>query len=142
MGTPNPRPDRIEVGAGATLVTIYGKGSELFAYLDGLTEVAVPAAVVSNQSVNGHGRRRYPGGPQASVAGHSRSRIIERPLPDQTLPGKNAWIERKVGDNTVVEQFTFVGDFQDLMTYCKAEAKVAFVLRSPNGAAYPISAPA
>jgi hypothetical protein len=133
------------VGAGAAIVTIYGKKPELDSYLVGLAVAAAPAVSISNQSVNGHQRKRYPGGPSIAVTSHARRRVQERPKQDQTLPGSNAWIEKTTGTGasavTTAEQFTFVGDFQDLKDYCKANAIGNWVLRSPNGAAYQITAP-
>lgn len=144
MGTPNPRPQKATLIVGSSSVVIYGKFSELGFFLGAIDVDATPTVVISNQSVNGHGRKRYPGGPSVSVDGHARRRVIEQARPEQTLPGQNAWMEKLVGSGPSatlrVEQFTFVGNFQDLKDAVKAENTGAFVLRSPAGVAYPISA--
>jgi hypothetical protein len=144
MGNPNPRPEKFTVGTGDAKVVIYAKAEDLSAF------VTMPPADVSKaettkvQAVKSHSRRRYPGGPTTSVAGHNRTRIFAEPNPEQTLPGYNAWLERTVGTGeakqTLVEQFTYRGDFQDLKVWVKSEAIVACVLRSPWGAPYKIAA--
>jgi hypothetical protein len=142
MGTPNPRPSKATLSVGDNTITIYAKLNEMAPFLGTITADTVPTVVVSNQSVNGHQRRRYPGGPLVAVASHARRRVIEQALPDQTLPGRNAWLERSTGSGAskveYVEQITFVGNFQDLKDYCKANSVVQFTLRSPNGAPFSI----
>lgn len=142
MGIPNPRPSKATVAVGSSSITIYAKLNELAPFLGVITADERPTVVISNQSVKSHSRRRYPGGPTKQVPGHARRRVVEQARPDQTLPGYNAWLERKVGAATLVEQFTFVGDFQDLKDYVKGVAVIPCVLRSPWGVAFDIvSAP-
>jgi len=142
MGTPNPRPQKTTVTIGVKKVTIYAKLNELGFFLGGLTADTAPAVVISNQNVRSHTRRRYPGGPAQSVDAHARSRVFEQARPEQTLPGQNAWLEQTTGGGPNatrrIEQFTFVGDFEDLKNYVKAEKNFACILRSPSGVAYDI----
>jgi hypothetical protein len=94
------------------------------------------------QEVTGHTRRRYPGGPEVNVNGHNRQRLVGGYAAEQTLPGKNAWFERRetglFGAVTSRVQFTFVGTTKQLRDYVAANGVGTFILRTPDGKAVPI----
>jgi hypothetical protein len=143
MGIPNPKPDKVTVTAlGADLV-LYIKIPELTPLIGAQTADASVAPTTVVQSVNGHSRRRYSGGPTSGVSAHLRERDKGGEGRKATLPGNNAWLERPPtvpGESKRVEQITFVGTFAQLKSFCRAEAATDFVLRSPWGEPFPIEA--
>jgi hypothetical protein len=142
MGIPNPKPDKVTVTVGGAPLVLYIKPGELEPLIGAQTPDASGSPVTTNQTVSGHTRRKYIGGPVSGVAGHSRERVSGDRLPGPTLPGNNAYLERMVGTppKRKVETITYVGTFNQLKTFCKAEAVVAFTLRSPWGEPFAIPA--
>lgn len=135
-----PKPQKsTQTVEGKTLV-LYVKPSEVAAYIGTVTPDPDELMLTSTQTVRSHSRRRYVGGPAVNVSGHSRSRTSGDKPAGLTLPGNNAWLERKTGTplRTVREQITFVGSFASLKQFCKESAVIPFVLRSPRGEPFKI----
>lgn len=138
-----PKPQKsTQVVDGKTLV-LYVKPSEVAPYIGTITPDPDELMLTTTEAVKSHTRRRYVGGPAVSVAGHTRSRTSGDKKAGLTLPGNNAWLERKTGTplKTVREQITFVGTFASLKAFCKESAAIPFVLRSPWGEPYSIEVP-
>ena len=119
-------------------VVLYGDSSKLDNFFDGLAVAAEAPLTTSNQSVNGHSRKRYPGDPGFNVSGHSRERKVVPTKGGNTLPGFRFWCERPTGtganrrSNAV--QFSYVGDWGSLVTLAQSAGKGAnFVLRNSSG---------
>lgn len=140
MGIPNPKPDKVTVTVGGDPLVLYLKPSELAPLIGTQTPDASGTPVTTTQAVSQHSRRKYIGGPTSQVAGHNRTRVNGDRLPGPTLPGNNAYLERMVGTpaKLKVETITYVGSFNQLKTYCKDQAVVAFTLRSPWGEPFAI----
>jgi hypothetical protein len=120
---------------------LYVKIPEVAPMLGSLTADAAEAPTTFQQSVDGHPRRRYSGGPTSGVSGHLRTRTKGGEGAKATLPGNNAWLERPPvvpGESKRVEQFTYVGTFAQLKAFVRANAAGAFVLRSPWGEPFPM----
>jgi hypothetical protein len=140
---PRPKPQKsTQVVDGDTLI-LYVKPSEVAPYIGTITPDPPSLMLTATETVKSHSRRRYVGGPAKSVIGHSRSRTSGDKAAGLTLPGNNAWLERKTGTplKTVREQITFVGSFASLKQFCKDSAAIPFVLRSPWGEPFQISVP-
>lgn len=144
MGAPNPRGQKVTVPVGARQVILYVKPADMAPFLGTLTPDVASTMTSATQEVKSHTRRRYFGGPAISVEGHSRLRTKGDYKRAQTLPGNNAWLEKPSGvpGKKDVEQITYVGAFRDLKAFCKANAEIDFVLRSPWGEPFDIEAAA
>jgi hypothetical protein len=140
---PRPRPQKCTVGAGADALTLYVVPSQVSPFIGTVTPDAAEDGEEQDQTVPGHQRRRYPGGPVINVAGHERERLVGGYAAKQTLPGKNAWFEQTVGSGAsavrTVRQFTFVGTTKQLRDYVAANAVGNFTLRTPDGEPVPMS---
>lgn len=140
---PRPRPQKCTVGAGSDALTLYVVPSQVAPFIGTVTPDAAEDGTEVTQSVTGHSRRRYPGGPAISVDGHDRERIVGGYAAKQTLPGKNAWFERTTGTGAsavrTVRQFTFVGTTKQLRDYVEANAVGTFTLRTPDGEPVPMA---
>lgn len=133
----NPRPQKCTVGAGTDALTLYVVPSRVAPFIGTVTPDDDDDARVITQTVSSHSRRRYSGGPTTSVDGHSRERTIGGYAAKETLPGKNAWFERRttglLGPITSRVQFTFVGTTAQLRDYVEANSVGDFILRTPDG---------
>lgn len=141
MGIPNPKPDKVTVSSLGEDLVLYIKIPELAPLIGTQTADASTPPTTFVQSVDGHTRRRYSGGPATGVAGHTRSRTKGGEGVKAVLPGNSAWLERdplQPGDSKRVEQITYVGTFAQLKAFCRDEATTSFVLRSPWGEPFPI----
>jgi hypothetical protein len=134
---PRPRPQKCTVGTGTDALTLYVVPSRVAPFIGTVTPDDDDDAREITQSVTGHTRRRYSGGPPISVEGHDRERTIGGYAAKETLPGKNAWFERRttglLGPITSRVQFTFVGTTAQLRDYVEANAVGDFILRTPDG---------
>jgi hypothetical protein len=132
-----PRPQKCTVGAGVNALTLYVVPCLVAPFIGSVTPDDEDDSRVVDQSVTGHTRRRYSGGPAINVDGHDRSRIVGGYAAKETLPGKNAWFERRttglLGPITSRVQFTFVGTTAQLRDYVEANAVGSFILRTPDG---------
>lgn len=140
---PRPRPEKCTVGAGSDALVLYVVPSQVSGFIGTVTPDAASDGTEVTQTVTSHARRRYPGGPTSQVDGHSRDRIVGGYAAKQTLPGKNAWLERTVGSGAsavrTVRQITFVGTTKQLRDYVEANAVGDFILRTPDGEPVPVS---
>jgi hypothetical protein len=122
---------------------LYCVPAQVSPYIGVVTADASEEGTEVTQTVTGHNRRRYPGGPSISVEGHDRDRIVGGYGAKQTLPGKNAWFERTTGIGPLrtreVRQFTFVGTTKQLRDYVEANAVGTFTLRTPDGEPVPMA---
>ena len=142
MGIPNPKPSKVTVTALGEDLVLYIKIPELAPMIGTQTADASEPPTTYVQSVSGHNRRRYSGGPTVGVGGHNRDRTKGGEGAKATLPGNNAWLERPPlvpNGSKRVEQITYVGTFAQLKAFCRDEAASAFVLRSPWGEPFPIT---
>lgn len=134
---PRPRPQKCTVGTGTDALTLYVVPSRVAPFIGTVAPDDDDDSREITQSVSGHSRRRYSGGPTTSVAGHNRERTIGGYAAKETLPGKNAWFERRttgfLGPITSRVQFTFVGTTAQLRAYAEANAVGSFILRTPDG---------
>jgi len=143
MGAPNPKPDKVTVTSLGEDLVLYVKIPEVAPLIGTLTADASEAPTEYDQSVDGHTRRRYSGGPTFGVEGHIRKRTKGGEGRKATLPGNNAWLERPPlveGESKRVEQITYVGTFRQLKSWVRANAETDFVLRSPWGEPFPMEA--
>lgn len=134
---PRPRPQKCTVGVGSDALTLYVVPARVAPFIGSVTPDDDDDSREVTQSVTGHSRRRYSGGPATSVDGHSRTRTVGGYAAKETLPGKNAWFERRTtglfGPITSRVQFTFVGTTAQLRDYVEANAVGSFILRTPDG---------
>lgn len=134
---PRPRPQKCTVGTGTDALVLYVVPSRVAPFIGSVTPDDEDDSREITQSVTGHTRRRYPGGPPISVDGHTRERTIGGYAAKQTLPGRNAWFERRttglLGPITSRVQFTFVGTTAQLRDYVEAQGVGTFILRTPDG---------
>jgi hypothetical protein len=125
------------VGVGTDALTLYVVPSRVAPYIGTVTPDDDDDSREITQTVRSHPRRRYSGGPTSSVAGHSRERTIGGYAAKETLPGRNAWFERRttglLGPITNRVQFTFVGTTAQLRDYVEANSVGDFILRTPDG---------
>lgn len=118
---------------------MFAKDGQLDTLLEGISpQDSVNRAPVTMQ-VSGHTRKRYPGGPNISVGGFSRTSLVGAPGNRRTLPGQNAYLEVTTGEGverqTDVTTITFTGPYTELYQFVLANALVEMVLRSPDGTA-------
>lgn len=122
---------------------LYVVPSQVSPFIGTVTPDTAEAGTDVTQEVTGYTRRRYPGGPEVTVDGHTRERVVGGYAAKQTLPGRNAWLERTTGvgelAEKVVRQFTFVGTVKQLREYVEENAVGSFILRTPNGEPVPVS---
>jgi hypothetical protein len=134
---PRPRPQKCTVGTGTDALTLYVDPPRVTPFIGTVTPDDADDAREITQTVTGHTRRRYSGGPAINVDGHSRERTIGGYAAKETLPGRNAWFERRttglLGPITSRVQFTFVGTTAQLRDYVEANAVGDFILRTPDG---------
>jgi alkanesulfonate monooxygenase SsuD/methylene tetrahydromethanopterin reductase-like flavin-dependent oxidoreductase (luciferase family) len=132
-----PRPQKCTVGAGTDALTLYVVPSRVAPFIGAVAPDDDDDARDITQTVRSHSRRRYTGGPSANVDGHSRQRTVGGYAAKETLPGRNAWFERRttglLGRITSRVQFTFVGTTAQLRDYVEANAVGQFILRTPDG---------
>jgi hypothetical protein len=118
-------------------LTLYVVPSRVAPFIGSVTPDDDDDARDITQTVSGHTRRRYSGGPAISVDGHSRERKVGGYGTKETLPGRNAWFERRttglLGPVTSRVQFTFVGTTRQLRDYAEANGVGSFILRTPDG---------
>jgi hypothetical protein len=140
---PRPRPQKCTVGVGTDALTLYVVPSQVSDFIGTVTPDTAEDGEEVTQTVTGHTRRRYPGGPDISVEGHDRERIVGGYAAKQTLPGRNAWLERTTGTGEdaerTVRQITFVGTTKQLRDYVAANAVGTFTLRTPDGEPVPMA---
>lgn len=138
-----PRPKKCTVGAGVDALVLYVDPPRLQPYLGSITPDAAEYGEDVTQSVSSHTRRRYSGGPAVTVDAHSRDRKVGGYGALPTLPGRNAWIEKKTGQGASavreVVQFTFVGTTKQLRDFVAGNATSSFVLRTPDGEPVPVT---
>ena len=121
-----------------SLSTIYGDTSKLGSFFSGLEVSGVMGITTSNQSVNGHSRKLYPGNAGFSVSGHNRVRKVIPTKGGNTLPGFRFWCERPTGTGanrrSNAKQFNYTGDWGDLVLMAEALGTGEnFYLRNSSG---------
>lgn len=120
--------------------SLYAKlapGQDVSGYIGGLTLVSSFDRAPRDVQVPGHTRRRYPGGPAISVAGHQRTTLLGGRANRRTLPGQNAFFERLqdglAGPVIEVVTVSHTGPYTALYQFCLANATSEFRLRSQDG---------
>lgn len=126
-------------------VVIYAKTTKLAEFFPGASARVDADVEAFSSSVSGHARKRFPGDvTPSSVNGHTRSgqKVPRTRYP--VLPGQNFTCEKIVtafGKTKLKPtQFTFEGDWSDLVLLARAAAPFDYVLRSPGGVPFDVKA--
>jgi hypothetical protein len=118
----------------------FAPGQDIFGYLPDLDDVGEFNPAPRTLTVGSHTRRLYPGGPQITVGGHSRTTLLGGRANRRTLPGNNAFFERLQDglSGQVIEVVTVshTGPFTALYQYCLNTTASEFRLRSQDGTTY------
>lgn len=134
---------RWEWEIGGEKYELFAKDGQIEPLLDGLTDLGRLNPAPQQVSVGGFSRARYPKGPKRAVSGFTRTTLLGQPSNWASLPGRNATLERKIGEDDLEKVKTvtvsFTGPFTQFYTYVLANAKVAMTLRSPDGTPYEIT---
>jgi hypothetical protein len=102
-------------------LTVIGDPAKFAALGIDFTEDSAQEAELVTQSVKSHPRRRYPGGPTTSVAGHTRQKSVGGEKEGtNALPGKPFYIEVTTGSGVTKKvtatRFSYIGRWTDLKT--------------------------
>lgn len=140
--------ERYRLGAaGADSVTLIGNRAELEKYFSPGSLTFLPAVEGPDGSatVKTHARRRYPGGPAATVAGHSR-RVsgLKAYGGGGALPGERFYCERPTGQGASrrsnAQAFSYLGSWAELKRRARASRTgLAFTLRNKSGKAIEVA---
>jgi hypothetical protein len=135
-------PRRYRFGSGEDAFDIYGVPANMGTRFGPLPDPEDLDLSVVTVSVEGHGRRRYPGGPVASVNGHSRERIRQQGIGGtNATPGKPFWIETLTapGSRTVTDslQFTTTGTMRQVLDLCLDNLAENQQFRTTGGRTFP-----
>lgn len=119
---------------------LYTRVGRLSGHVGGLTLAQATTATLVTVSVDSFKRRRYPNGPEKTIAGHQRKRLKQGVIgATQTLPGQNAFFEDPPANGkTKVITVTFTGTFANFYQWVQANKLKTFTLRSPDGTPYDI----
>lgn len=136
--------------AGPDSVTLIGNRSELEKYFSpgSLTLIAAIEGADGTATVKAHSRKRYPGGPTATVAGHSR-RVsgLKAYGGGGALPGERFYCERPTGEGpsrkSNAQAFSYLGTWAELKRRARAaRTGTTFTLRNKSGKAIEVAAAA
>jgi hypothetical protein len=136
--------------AGEGSVTLLGDRTELEKYFSAGSLTLIPAIEGQDgtATVRQHSRRRYPGGPGATVAGHDR-RVsgLKAYGGGGALPGERFYCERPTGEGPLrrsnAQAFSYLGTWAELKRRARAaRVGTTFTLRNKSGKAIEIAPPA
>ena len=127
--------------------TIYAEPDNINIFLEDVLEPDTIDGPENVQStVGGHTRRRYPGdATPINVSGHTRTFVVDPSRKSgNALPGRSFMLAALGANDVIVEkrQFTFKGDFKDLLAWARASVGQKSFLYMNTGARYTLPGPA
>lgn len=139
---PRPKPQEYKFGTGDEAFSIFGVPDNMVGNFGTLPEPDGIEVAAITVGVSSHTRRRYPGGPTSTVAGHDRTQLDKQgDGGTNATPGREFWIETldEAGSKTVVatRQFTTTGSMRQVAELCLPNLSATEQLRTTGGRTFP-----